>query len=290
MNKTLFLLICFIPLWAAAEFLPVQNDERYQVQVDLTRIVDGKVRVEVVVPVLSDSIAVYNMPVMVPGTYKIYNFGRFVNDLVATGGRGDTLETRKLNDNQWQISNARDLYKIEYWVNSTFEGKGGQVFAPAGTKISEEVFLLNNFGFVGYMDGLRDLKFEYHIRKSKAYAGTSSLPSLSVSDSLDIYLAADYFELHDCPILYASPDTVSTEVAGAKISVGVYSPEGNLNAREIMEGIEPVFFAAADYLGGDLPRRKIYGDRIWNDHERSHAGCRSTRASYFNGCYPTGYQ
>lgn len=261
-SKALLGLAAFLPFSGFSQFEPIQSDSEYKVHIDLTAIEDDKLTVEFVVPILMDDEVIYNMPRMVPGTYKVYDFGRFVNGLVAIGGRGDTLDVERLNTNQWRIKEAKKLYKIVYQADDTYDGEGTDIFAPAGTGF-EDVFMLNTFSFVGFLDGYKDLPYEYSVKHPKALYGSTSLDRLSSDDELDVFTAQDYFELHDCPIMYAKPDTASVNVVGTKVSLAVHSPKGNLSAAEIMTGLTPVFEAAADYLGGDLPAEKytvlIYG-------------------------------
>lgn len=256
-------LTAMLPVMSFAQFDPIQSDEACKVHIDLTQIVDDRVKVEFVVPILMEDEVVYNMPRMVPGTYKVYDFGRFVNDLVAIGGRGDTLEVEKLNTNQWKIKDAKQLYKIVYMADDTYDGEGTDIFAPAGTGFSEGIYMLNTFSFVGYLEGYKNVAFEYHVKKPEGLYGTTSLDRISSEENVDVFTAGDYFELHDCPVLYAKPDTASVNVVGTLVTLSVHSPEGNLSADEIMKGLEPVFHAAAEYLGGDLPADKytvlIYG-------------------------------
>ena len=262
-NKIVLGLSAMLPLAGFTQFDPIQSDEECKVHIDLTQIVDDRVKVEFVVPILMEEEVIYNMPRMVPGTYKVYDFGRFVNDFVAIGGRGDTLEVERLNTNQWKIMDAKQLYNIVYLADYTYDGEGTDIFAPAGTGFSEGVYMLNTFSFVGYLKGYKDVPFEYHVKKPEGLYGTTSLERTSSEENVDVFAASDYFELHDCPVLYAKPDTASVDVVGTRVTLSVHSPKGNLTAAEIMKGLEPVFHAAAEYLGGDLPAEKytvlIYG-------------------------------
>ena len=262
-RKVVLGMAALAPLAGFTQFNPIQSDSECKVHVDLTQVEDDRLKVEFVVPILMEDEVIYNMPRMVPGTYKVYDFGRFVNDFVAIGGRGDTLEVEKLNTNQWKIKDAKKLYKIVYWADDTYDGDGTDIFAPAGTGFSDGVYILNSFSFVGYLEGYKDVAFEYSVKKPENLYGTTSLDRLSSVENVDVFTAGNYFELHDCPILYAKPDTASVNVVGTQVTLSVHSPEGNLSAQEIMKGLEPVFHAAADYLGGDLPAEKytvlVYG-------------------------------
>ena len=209
LKKKLLPLLALLPAAVFAQFEPVQSADAYQVHADLTSYKEDQIKVEIVVPILGKDELIYQLPAMVPGTYKIYDFGRFVNELVATNNFGDTLEVEQLNDNQWKISKAKGLYKLSYWADDSYDMAGDDIFAPAGTSFQEDVFLLNSFGFVGYLDGYKDLPFTYEVKKPSTMVGTTALPKVSKTDTLDTYAAEDYFQLHDCPLLYGAPDTAT---------------------------------------------------------------------------------
>ena len=250
MKKILILLL--LPLFSAA-FSPVQNDRNYQTQLDLTSLNDGRIKVTVVVPILGDNEAIYNMPKIVPGTYKIYDYGQFVHDFKAYNSKGEELEVVQLNENQWKILKAKSLYKIEYLASDTYSQKRSRIFAPAGTSLTEKAFLLNNFGFIGYLEGYKNKPFTLEVKKPEGFYGSTSLKRQSTTAEADVFTAKNYFELHDCPILYALPDTANLKVAGIPVHIGVYSPDGNISAKALRTALIPVFEAAATYLGGTLP-------------------------------------
>jgi len=263
MKKVLyFSFLGLVPMWLLA-FNPPQHKTDYQVQYNLTEIVDKMIEVTVVVPIQNTETTIYNMPKMVPGTYKIYDFGKYVHNLKAFDKAGNELVVEKLNENQWQIKKARSLYKIQYWANGSFQERNSKVFAPAGSSITKDAFLLNNFGFVGYLDGMKDNPYSLQIKKPEALYGTTSLPTVSRTKSVDSYRAAHYFQLHDCPILYAAPDTASTIVAGMPVYIGVYSPKNTVSASQLRDELIPVFEATAKYLGDTLPASQytiiVYG-------------------------------
>ena len=52
----------------------------YKFSVDLTKCLDDKLTIELITPAITTTEAIYKMPKMVPGTYEIYDFGRFVSD------------------------------------------------------------------------------------------------------------------------------------------------------------------------------------------------------------------
>jgi len=231
------------------------QESGYSLNINLDNIKNDQVRVTLYPPELDSSQTIYNMPKIIPGTYSVSDFGQFIENMAAISNTGDTLDVIKLDENRWSISSSSDLNYITYLVNDSYDEPGAAgIFEPSGTNIDRsENVLLNLFGFVGYFDGSKHHSYELTVQKPDKFYGETSLPRKSSTDSSDTFLAKDYFQLHDCPILYAEPDTASINVAGARIAIAVYSPTNMVSASAIMEVVQDLFPAAANYLGGELP-------------------------------------
>ena len=132
------------------------------------------------------------------------------------------------------------------------------IFEPGGTSFEADrnVFVLNNFGIIGYIDGYKEVPFELSIIHSKDTYGATALEKNVQNDTLDIYFAADYNFLVDGPIMYNQPDTLTKNIAGAEILISVFSPQKVVSAHDIMENIEDLMVAQSNYLGGTLPVKK----------------------------------
>lgn len=241
--------------YSQSESHPGSDDRSHRLLIDLINLDDSRVTVTLYPPEFDADTAVYNMPKIIPGTYSISDFGRFVNVFAAISRDGDTLETIRLDTNRWAVTDARNLDYIRYRVSDTFSAPmSGGIFEPGGTNIEPgENVLLNMFGFAGYFDDTKHLPFLTEVLRPEAWYGATSLTRLASEDSTDFFSARDYFELHDCPILYASPDTASMQVANARVEVAVYSPTGEVTAEEVLAETEAIFEASAAYLGGTLP-------------------------------------
>ena len=87
----------------------------------------------------------FYMPSVIPGTYQYSNFGRFISDVKAFDKKGKPLVVAKEDANTWKIVNGKQLDRITYLVDDTFDSEEGkQVYPMAGTKIErDEVYLLN---------------------------------------------------------------------------------------------------------------------------------------------------
>ena len=250
---SVFLILLFTGFNLRAQFQPIQNDTHYQVMMDLTAVENDLLPVEVVPPVISEEEVEFHMPRIIPGTYDVHNYGRFLRDVAFLNAMGDTLEVEKLSLNRWLIKNAQDLYKISYKVEDTYDFDGEtNIFQPAGTSQEEGAFLLNNFGYIGYLKGRKNQPYNLKIKKPKGFYGATALQG-ERSDTLDQFEIPDYFTVHDSPILYCRPDTATRQVGGAEVLVSVYSPGEVVSADSCMAEISAVLDGAADYLGGNLP-------------------------------------
>lgn len=228
--------------------------EKYNVTIDLTKVVDDKVQVICTLPRVTQNEIEFRIPKIVPGTYSIYDFGRFFSDFKAFDINGEALDTERLSDNRILIRNSTRLNSISYWIEDTFDSeKDNFIFEPAGTNIEEDKnFVLNTFGFVGYLQGMKDYVYEVNVSFPNGMYGASALEKVALNDSSDVFLAANYFDLADGPIMYAAPDTTTFEVGGAQILVSIYSPNKVLDPIFVKEQVEPTLKAQYEYLG-ELP-------------------------------------
>src|SRR5688572_13241014 len=121
MRKLLLLLIAFSlhQITFAAEELG--KEKLYRFNLNLTQVQDDRIQVTLEVPKIKQSEIIYNMPKMVPGTYAVYNFGKYLSDFKALDKKGRPLPVEKLDENRWKISKAKDLDRITYWAGDTFD-------------------------------------------------------------------------------------------------------------------------------------------------------------------------
>lgn len=235
------------------------QSEKYRVEIDLNETSNDQVPITLYPPASDSAYVEYHMAKVVPGTYDISDFGRFVVDLTAYDSLGDTLSVEQISTNRWKIENGGKLEKITYKVHDSwdnFEGYGENViFEPGGTNIDKEqqVYVINTFGFIGYLDGMKFKPYEVQVTHDKNIYGATALERKSSTETQDIFVAEDFNFLADGPIMYSEPDTASRQVANAKVIVAVYSPNNLLSASDVMENIDDLMKAQAKYLGGQLP-------------------------------------
>jgi predicted metalloprotease with PDZ domain len=237
--------------------LPISSfsQTNYQVSIDLTNVVDDQLEVSIKLPEIQEDTIEFRFPKIVPGTYSIYDFGRFISGFRAYDSEDKLLEVEELTANRKLIKEANKLSRITYWVEDTYDtDKGNFVFEPAGTNISDgKNFVLNTFGFIGYLEGHQNLPYSLEIKHPSNLYGGSALQKVSNSDSLDTFTAPNYFDLADGPIMYNEPDTVTFNLGDTEIMVSVYSPNKVSKADLVGGYIRETLEAQAKYLDGKLP-------------------------------------
>jgi predicted metalloprotease with PDZ domain len=254
--KKLFLLliaVLYIPYGYAQN-----KDNPVKFTLDLTNVKDDMLMVEMTAPKFTSDEVTYRMPKMVPGTYSIYDFGRFIKDLKAYDKNDNELSVEREDINSWKISDAKNLKKITYFVEDTFDSKdtGKFIFEPAGTNISENNFVINTHGFFGYFDDMKDNEYIIDIIKPKGFYGATALIADFSDENRDEFKVNSYYTLVDSPMMYNIPDTTVINVSGTDVLISVYSPNKMVKSKFVAENVKALLDASADYLGGELPVKK----------------------------------
>ncbi len=237
--------------------------------IDLTKVKDDKVPV-VINPgrFIQDSVSYY-LPKVVQGTYAVSDFGKFVDDFKAFDYEGNEIKTEKVDGNGWMIANAKQLDKISYFVNDTYDIENAGVktpFSPSGTNIEPENYVLNLHGFIGYFDVLKNNQYALEVTAPTVMKRTSALQKVGTttnddgSITTDKYFATRYFEITDNPMMYGNLDVEEFQVGDIKIVLSVYSPNKVHTAAKIKETVFKMMKAQKTYLGdiNSTPRYDIY--------------------------------
>ncbi len=240
--------------------------------IDLTKVKDDKIPVIINPGRFTVEKVVYRLPKVIPGTYSISNFGKYVDDFKAYDYNGGLLAFTETDTNTWTITNASNLDRIEYNVNDTFDievtgGIGKDVpFSPSGTNIEEDNYVLNLHGFIGYFDSLKNNQYKLDVTAPSSFVRSSALQSTGTTSSEDgstmttSYLATRYFDITDNPMMYGKLDVEEFQVGDIKIVLSVYSPNKIHNAKKIKETMHKMMLAQKAYLGdvNSTPRYDIF--------------------------------
>lgn len=251
--------IAALMLGLIAQSLVAQNnpDLIYNYKVDLSNIESDLLKVELeLVESLEEREIVFHLPKIVPGTYSIYNFGRFVKrkSLKAYKANGRKLKVEQLDKNSWKIEKSHKLARLEYEVEDTWDtDKPNVIFEPAGTNFDKDVFVLNNHGIFGYFEGYTRVPYDITIDRPADLFGGTALTRTGGDMDTDIFRAESYNELVDAPILFAAPDTAIIKVGETEVLIHTYSPTGRVSSKALVADIQPILEAQRQYLGGSLP-------------------------------------
>jgi predicted metalloprotease with PDZ domain len=227
--------------------------------IDLTNIVEDKAPVTIDPEVFKQDTVTYRLPKVIPGTYKISDFGAFIDDFKVYDYSGEEMDFTKTDTNSWLIPNATELDRISYWVNDTYdvENTPGLItpFSPSGTNIELENVVLNLPGFIGYFQDFESNQYHLDITSPSDFKSSSALQIVSSSVSEDgskittKYYAPRYFDITDNPAMYGNFDIEEFQIGDIKIVFSVYSPNNIHSAKDLKETIFKMMEAQKTYMG-----------------------------------------
>lgn len=234
------------------------SQQQYSYSLDLNKAENSKLDVELITPHLTGSTAVFTLPKIIPGTYSIADYGKFISNVKAFDKSGKELGVKQLSSNKWQINKATALNRLTYTVSDIFHSDiKHNIYPMAATNIeNEKCFVINSPGFFGFFDGYRNLPFNISIAKPDSLFGGTSIENATHSAGRDLFKVANVDELYDMPIMYTVPDTTTIKVGNCQVLISVYSPAKNLNSKMIAGWLGDLLEAARQYLGGKLPAER----------------------------------
>jgi len=254
MKKIVFALSAAIVLMGCKSTSTAVNaevKEEVSVSIDLNNVTNDKVEVAIVTPRFKTNQVTYSIPKIIPGTYSIDDYGKYIENFKAFNAKGAELTVVKSDDNSWTIQNAKELSNISYSVNDTYDIEGThEIFSPAGTNIdANKNFMLNMHGFVGYFDSKKDVPYTVSIAHPETLWGATSMIDRDTTATNDVFTTPRYAELVENPIMYAKPDYTTFTVDGMEILISVYSPSGAVTAESITPEMKTMMTAQKTFLG-----------------------------------------
>ncbi|WP_210490730.1 peptidase M61 [Rufibacter aurantiacus] len=259
----------------------------YKFSVDLAQAKDDKLQVTLITPEIKEDEVLYHMPKMVPGTYAVYNFGKFVSDFNAFDKKGKKLSVERLDQNTWKIKKAKKLARLTYLVDDTWDTpkKEDIVFEPAATDIEAgKVFLLNTHGFFGYFANMTKVPYQITVNKPQDFYGATPLRTTSSTPTSDTYLLQNYNDLVDSPMLYSRPDTAMLKVGNAEVLISTFAAGGGARSKNLAENIRTILEAQKNYLGGTLPVDK-YAFLVYIDDKPNRTGAYGALEHSYSSVY-----
>lgn len=236
-----------------------QPVSEYKYFVDLTKGTIDDIDVKLIPPAINEIEATFMFPSIIPGTYAVYDFGRFIKNFKVIGKEGKEITYTQPDVNSYLITDPSQIDYITYTVEDTWDTKIKKdfVFEPGGTNIERnQNYVLNNHGFFGYFKDKLNLNFRLEIIKPEGFYASTGLTNIKTEGTKDVINVFDYHDLVDSPIMYCRPDTTVINVGGTKVLVSVFSPNKKVSSEFIARNIDSVLNAQKEYLGGTLPVEK----------------------------------
>lgn len=246
-------------LFAISSILSFSNvfaDGDYHYSVDLTAVKEDKLTIKLTPPDITENETIFLFPAMVPGTYDVYNFGRFVSNFKAEGKNGQIIKIEVLDKNSYKLSPANAIKEITYDVEDTWDTdiKEKIVFEPGGSNIEEgKNFCLNTHCFFGYFKNKIESKFILEVTKPKGFYASTSMTDIKSGETKDVISIFNYHNLVDSPIMYTQPDTTTIQIGKSQVLISVFSPNKVITSEFIARNLHELLLAQAEYLGGELP-------------------------------------
>jgi len=278
MKKIIFAFAFASVLWGCktTSSSVASSKEEVQVNINLNEIKDDKVLVTVKSPKIKTDEITYHIPKTVPGTYSEDNFGKYIDDLKAFDKKGNLLTVKKTDENSWSIANAKNLDKITYLVNDTFDTEKGRgfgsedIFSPCGSNIDAgKNVMLNTHCFVGYFTDYMSVPYQLTVLHPAGLWGATSMIDKDSTATNDLFVTSRYAELVENPIMYSKPNYTSFAVDNMDIQIAVYSPTGKVTAESITPEMKTMMTAQKHFLGSINTTKKysvlLYLSSLQND-------------------------
>ncbi len=174
------------------------------VELDVRDPVHHYVQVEISFPANAKTTRLVAMPNWIPGSYKIRDFARHIEQFTARDADGKGLPVTRVDKSNWSISTQKGRgFVVSYAVYADEQ-------SVRTNYVDSELAILNPAGLVIYEKGQRNVA--HHIRVSTPANWTieTALPR----NQNGFYLARDYDQLVDSPFLGGKLHTFDFEVMG----------------------------------------------------------------------------
>lgn len=212
---------------ALLSFLTFSNNcysQFYKYNIDLNEIENDKLKVNLTLESPPENRMSFYFPRIIPGTYRLADYGKYISEFRAYDSEGNELKIRKKGKNQYILKEAYKTRKVTYTVEDTWDSgiKKDEVFKPAGTSFEKDkCYYLNTPGLFGYFLNYESKDFEIEFTGTEGLISSSALASKHYVDR-HILKADNYSQLADSPILIAKSDTFSFKIKNCKIEVAAY--------------------------------------------------------------------
>ena len=215
--------------------------------IDLNDRADDSFKVTAWVGGLTDANAIYQFAATAPGTYQVMDIGRYVRRFEAFDAAGQAVPVERVSVNQWKLSDPARVRTLRYAISETWDTPVDQhqVYLMCGTSIERDHVLINPHAVIGYPSGMQARP----IRLRLAYPAGWKLGTALERDRSGAYLAEDFDQLVDSPILLGPLTEARTRVTGVPVEIYTYSHTGKIRSSQLLGAMDDMLQAAGRFLG-----------------------------------------
>jgi predicted metalloprotease with PDZ domain len=216
-------------------------------RVDLTQRADDQFRVTLAVSGLTTANAIYQFAATAPGTYQVMDIGRYVREFEALDAGGTPVPTERVSVNQWRLSDPARVRTIRYRMAETWDTPvtEHQVYLMCGTSLEADHALINPHAVIGYPTGMQATPVHLRLTYPRDWKIGTSL----ARDRAGEYVAANYDELVDSPILLGRLSEAHTTGNGVTVEIYTYSKTGQITSSQLLGAMNGMLQAAGHFLG-----------------------------------------
>ena len=196
---------------------------------------------------LTEANAIYQFAATAPGTYQVMDIGRFVRRFEAFDAAGRPVPVERVSVNQWKLSDPARVRTLRYAVAETWDTPVEQhpIYLMCGTSIERDHALINPHAVIGYPTGMQARP----IRLRLEYPGSWKLGTALERDRSGAYVAEDFDQLVDSPILLGRLTEARTRVTGVPVEIYTYSRTGKISSPQLLHAMDDMLQAAGRFLG-----------------------------------------
>ncbi|MES2305626.1 MAG: peptidase [Gemmatimonadota bacterium] len=219
---------------------------RLRFTVNLNDRADTLFKVSLRVDKLTAANDVFQFAATAPGTYQVMDIGRFVHEFHAYDAAGRELSTSHISTNQWKLSSPERVREVRYTIEPTWTTHIAEhrVYRMCGSSLSADHSLMNGQALFVMPHGMQAVPISVKLLAPRDWKVSTSL-RLSAGQ----YLADDYDQLVDSPILAGRLSTARMLVTGVPVDIAVYSTHDKITATQLSQAMRTMLNAAGAFLG-----------------------------------------
>lgn len=189
----------------------------------------------------------FKLPKWMPGYYQLLNYAADVENISAQSA-GKTIALAQLNENTWRIAGIKNKsFSISYNI------KTKRQFVANSYTDSAHAYIVACNTFL-YAEGYLKIPVTVQVNLPRQWkdVATGLTP---VAKKLNLFSAADFDELYDCPLLLGNLQALpSFYVKGIEHRFIGYNM-GSFNGRQLMDNLKKIVEAAVAIMG-DVPYKQ----------------------------------